>query len=317
VATLLFTDIAAEQQTFYNRRLLDRALPFLPHGMFGAKYNIPKNGGNNAQWRRVERVAASTTALTEGSKGSPNNPSVSSVVATIAQYGQWSEHSDLSADQSIDNLIREYADAWGETAALSIDTVDRNVMTGGTVVQYASTATARTAVGSGMKFNTAELLEARRTLQTQNARGVKAAGGKFVVIMHTDTEQDWLQDSSYIAAQQYAGPRDDSNTLVSGQLRDYFGCRFYVTSNARVFVSLGLSGADVMATMVLGEQFYGTTELDAQQMQIIYKPRGSGGTEDPLNQRWTLGYKVAHTAVILNQNWGVRVEHVTSVLTGH
>ena len=126
--------MAAEVQQTLDMQLLERALPFLPHGRFGQKRNIPRNSGVSILFRRVERVPASTSTLTEGTAGAPVAPSVSSVAATISQYGQWIKESDITADQSLDQLLAEFTDMLGETAGISIDTVDRGVLVAGSSV---------------------------------------------------------------------------------------------------------------------------------------------------------------------------------------
>ena len=45
----------------------------------------------------------------------------------------------------------------------------------------------------------------------------------------------------------------------------------------------------------------------------IIKPHGSAGTSDPLDQRATVGAKVAaYAATILNELWILRIEHTVS-----
>ena len=58
----------------------------------------------------------------------------------------------------------------------------------------------------------------------------------------------------------------------------------------------GKGGANVYATMILGDKAYGTTKVDGGGLQHIVKPLGSGGTSDPLNQRATVGYTLAFAA---------------------
>lgn len=87
----------------------------------------------------------------------------------------------------------------------------------------------------------------------------------------------------------------------------------FETTNARIFASLGLSGADVYITHVLGKEAVGTIAYESQPARIIKKERGSGGaTGDPLDQVGSCGWKASHTAVILNQGNLVRIEHVSS-----
>lgn len=246
----------------------------------------------------------------EGAAGAAVVPTITSISVTVSQYGQWLEESELLADQAIDSVLAEFTDMLGEAMGISIDTVDREVLCAGSSVQYASTATTRATLGSGMRLNTAELLEARNTLSRNDAKPV--VDGFYAVIVHPDGARDLQSDTSYFGTQQYAGPRDSSNAIVRGTLNDYFGMRFFETSNARIFASLGLSGADIYATLVIGAGYYGITELAAQQSKIIYHPPGSSGRNDPLDQVWTIGYKVSHAAVRLNEAFATRIEHTSS-----
>lgn len=114
--------------------MLRIAKPHLVHDLFAKKANIPKHGGVSVQWRRVERPAASTTALTEGTAGAAVNLTISSVSVTVQQLGQFSRHSDLQQDQSIDVLLTEFTDVWAQAMAISIDQSTRNTITGGSTV---------------------------------------------------------------------------------------------------------------------------------------------------------------------------------------
>lgn len=73
-------------------------------------------------------------------------------------------------------------------------------------------------------------------------------------------------------------------------------------------------GLDVHATLVFGADAYGVIDIAGTgALRIIAKPAGSAGTSDPLNQRATVGAKVAaYTAKILNNYWLVRIEHAVS-----
>ena len=66
-------------------------------------------------------------------------------------------------------------------------------------------------------------------------------------------------------------------------------------SGAKVYPGeAGADGRDVYATMILGADAYGTTEIEGGGLQMIIKPVGSG--DDPLNQRATAGYTLAAAA---------------------
>ena len=71
---------------------------------------------------------------------------------------------------------------------------------------------------------------------------------------------------------------------------------------------------DVHATLVFGADAYGVIDVAGSgAMETIIKPRGSAGTTDPLDQRSTVGAKVAaYAANELNPLWHVKIEHCVS-----
>ena len=71
---------------------------------------------------------------------------------------------------------------------------------------------------------------------------------------------------------------------------------------------------DVHVALVFGADAYGVIDVDGSgTMETIIKPHGSEGSGDPLNQRATVGAKVAaYAAKVLNPLWIVRIEHAVS-----
>jgi N4-gp56 family major capsid protein len=294
--------------------MLIRATPKLLHNQFANKDYIPSRSGMSVEWRRFSTIAASTTALTEGTAGSETIPTVVIVTATVNQYGQYFRSTDIVMNQAIDDIRAEGSDALGETLGNSYDQLTRAVWNGGTTVQFASTAGSRAQVGSGFRMNSAELREAVATLESNDAQPFDDGGWKAII--HPKVKADLLNDTNFLNAQQYAGVRGDGNALFSGKLGRYYGVDFYVTSNAQIGTSLGYSGADVYYSTVAGRDYVGVVDLSAETAAQFYHEPGSGGaTGDPLNQVWSLGYKFAHAAARLNENFAVRIETTSSLGT--
>ena len=77
----------------------------------------------------------------------------------------------------------------------------------------------------------------------------------------------------------------------------------------------GSAGANVYATMILGDQAYGVTDIAGGGLQHIVKQLGSSGVSDPLNQRSSVGWKAIKTAVRLVEQYMVRIESTSSFAT--
>lgn len=92
----------------------------------------------------------------------------------------------------------------------------------------------------------------------------------------------------------------------------------WTTTNALKIVPSGgaSNGDEVHATIIYGQDAYGMVKLGGKgkpNIQIIIKAPGSSGSEDPLNQRGTIAWKVPHFAcAVLQDDFIVRVEHGVS-----
>lgn len=314
----------------FDRRLLSRFRAATVHNRFGFQRSIPRLGGKAISWRRFEPIYPAGTAgsaaagsapgaLTEGTAGTAINATVSEIQATISQYGQWALITDLAEEQSIDDVIPQYVEMMGESMRDALDLITRDVLVAGTNVQYASTGGSRGGIAGSMIMTLTELRKAKRALKLNNARPIPSEGNKFVVVAHPNTMYDIEGDSTIQNIWQYAGERGDANQLFDVTFKDLpMGFRIYETTNARVFPATGLSlaltagPANVYATLVLGDEAYGTVKLDALPSKVIVKTRGSSGIADPLDQLSTVGWKAAHTAARLNEALLIRIEHGSS-----
>jgi N4-gp56 family major capsid protein len=298
---------------FYDRALLDRLLPELMHTKFGVKKNMPKNNGDTIQVRRWERMTAKTTALTEGTVPSESSFSITGIEATVAQYGDFVKFTDMVQWTGLDPVLTELAELLGEAAGDSIDQVVRSVVTAGTSVIYAN-GSARTAVNTAAGATL--FRKARRELKGNNAKGA-AQGSDYVAICHPDVIYDLQADTKFEAKGQYVSA---DNVIETGEVGRIYGIRIMETSNARVVADAGgLDGdtmtsttgtnADVYLTVVLGKDAYMVVDLEGEgSAKTIFKPLGSAGTADPLNQTQTAGWKANFVAKILNDNAMTRLE---------
>ena len=300
--------MTVELKQTYDKILLDRALPNLVHQQFGEQKEIPPKGGKSVEFRRMERITISTTALTEGTVPAETVATFSNVACTISQYGMYSKISDLLESQAFDPVIAEYQENYGEIMGDVLDRVVRNVIVGGTTIQYASTAAtlgSATGVGSGMFLDSAEIREAVNTLERGNIKPSKQGGGRYVMLLHSDVKRDLFADPNIVEAFEHAAERGAGNPLFTGELGDYMGVKFVITSNAYIESSLGLSGADVYNCLLIGHQAYGVTKLTAMQARRIIHGKE---LSDPLESYSTVGWKAAIGAVILDQNAMVNIK---------
>ena len=89
------------------------------------------------------------------------------------------------------------------------------------------------------------------------------------------------------------------------------------TNTLKIVPSGGASNGDeVHATIIYGQDAFGMVKLGGKgnpNIQIIVKPLGSSGSDDPLNQRGTIAWKVPFFAcAVLQDDFIVRIEHGVS-----
>lgn len=306
--------------SFYDRDLLDRALPNLIHSMFGQVRDIPAGNTKTINFRRYESLSANTTALTEGVTPGGSQLSVTDVSAVVSYYGDFITTTDQLEIETMDPLVLEMNQLLGEQAGNSLDQLCRDVLAAGGSVQYASTAVSRVTVAVGMNITYAEILEAVRTLKGNNAgklvsmiepsNGIDtiAIPSCYVAIVHPDTSYDLKQITQFTPVQNYPSQA----SVMPGEIGSMDEVRFIESTNAKVFSAAGASSIDVYATLILGKNAYGVTRIAGNGLVTITKSLGSAGTADPLDQRSTHGWKATFVAKMLNDNFMVRLEHAVS-----
>ena len=299
-------DLSPEMKTFYDKALLKFAKPNLVHDQFAQKRNIPKNGGKTIEFRRYSQLPKAMTPLTEGVTPTGQNLNVTTLTATVAQYGGYITLSDVLLLTAIDNNLMEAIELLGDQAGRTLDTITREVLVSGTHVLYAGgTVSARTGLTASMKLTVADIKKAVRELKVGLAKKID---GSYVAIIHPDCVYDLENDDEWINASQYAG----STQIFEGEIGKLYGVRFVESTEAKVWAQAGASNISLYATLVMGANAYGTTNVEGGGLQSIVKQLGSGGTADPLNQRATAGWKAIKTAEILYQDYIVRIESAST-----
>ena len=302
-------------QAFYDRNLLERALPALIHDKWGQMRNLPKGQSKSIKFRRWNALPTATTALTEGVTPAGSALSVTDITATLKHYGDYTILTDDVQLYVEDNVVKEATDVLGEQGGQTVDEVTRDEMVGGTSVIFASGVADRASVANKVKAE--DIKKAIKLLKGQNAKkftetitgsvkvGTSPIRSAFVGICHTDTTETLEGIVGFKGSEEYA-----SQTLIDiNEVGSYKDVRFCETTMAKIFTGAGASSADVYATLIMGKDAYGVVSLRGQKnIQTIIKALGSSGVSDALNQRSSVGWTARTITKILNDAWLVRVE---------
>ncbi|MBQ4091459.1 MAG: N4-gp56 family major capsid protein [Clostridia bacterium] len=384
-------------KTYYSDYLIDNAEPALVHDRFAQKHAIPKGNGKSIQFRKYDPLPKITDPIAEGVTPTGQTINMGTVNATVAQYGGYVELTDLLLMTAIDNNLCMATKLLGSQAGRTLDTISREVLVGGTNVQFGEgKVSSRSQIVGGDEdaskncYLTVDAIRrAVRFLKNQNAEKID---GAYVAIIHPDCAYDLMSDPAWKYPHQYSDPAaifegeigkiegvrfiesteakvfhaedlasnartltvdkaiSDSATVTfkadatvsAGALvgREVLigGKKYYVSANTESSITLatdstkateakvtcsadtviypgeaGACGVDVYATLVFGENAYGTTSLQDGGLEHIVKQLGSAGSSDPLNQRATVGWKATKVTVRLVEAFMIRIETAASL----
>ena len=323
MATTNTGSITQASQNYLSVPFLSRAYPRFVHPLFGQVRDIPMNNTTDIRFRKYGSLSAATTALSEGVTPDSSQISSTDITATALQYGAWVELTDwlkmTTQDQKL-GYLTEISEVLGDQMGDTIDQLTATVLSAGSTKQYAQGVAGRTSVAAGMYLTRDEIIKATTTLLGNNAKymreAIKASDGfntspimeSFIGIIHPNTYRTLRDEPGWVPVSEYGDPNDRISPAEVGSLEDV---RFLVTTNATVFAAGGAGSIDVYSTIIFGQEWYGVTRIAGHEVEIITKVAegNNDNTSDPLNQRNTMGWKISFVPKILQQNFGMRVEH--------
>ena len=128
--------------------------------------------------------------------------------------------------------------------------------------------------------------------------------GRDIVVKDVSADTDTYDTATVKAA--YSGSAGSAYIQLSSALS------FTPAENDKIYdADCGCENTSVNSTIVFGKDAFGVVDIEGEgAFKTIFKPKGSAGTGDPLDQRWTAGWKASgFTAAILQDLWMVRIEH--------
>jgi N4-gp56 family major capsid protein len=305
---------------YYDRLLLERAVPSFIQNRFAEIRDIPQGNTNIIKFRRYTNLVAATTPLVQGVTPAGSQLSITDLTATVQQYGDYVTLTDFLEMTTLDPVLNETANLQADQVGDTLDQLTRDVLAAGTNIFYASTATSNGTITDLMKFTITEAKSVVKLLKEQQAQrftamidpttGVATQGimPSYIAFVHPDTTFDLKADSNFKQISTYPRPEQ----IMPDEVGAIDEIRCIESTNCKTVPGAGAAGVTVYYTMVLGRRSYAITRISGEALHMIIKPLGTAGTADPLDQRSTIGWKATHIAVRLNENWMIRLVHGTS-----
>lgn len=267
-------------------------------------------GYKSVTWPRlwVMKTTLSQAALTEGVTPDGHTNVVKTVTAVPVQLGDYSIISDVLDAETLLPIIAAQGRELANNAGRLIDEYIQDTLANSSMwVMYAGTATSRATLTSSDTMNLDLVLKACTYLASQGQ-----TGERFKIIMHPNVFLDYAQSSSTntwlnkLIYEDFKGIKD--GFVTAGVNYD-----IYVSANVKPFdvdpdnpASEDGDEFQVWPSYAFRDGAYGVWTL--QNLQTFYKPYWAAGTEDPLNQRATVGWKCMYGCAVLNDLFIVRLE---------
>ena len=251
--------LAPEIKTFYDKTLIHLAGPKLVHDQFGQRKPIPANGGKTIEFRKFSKLPKALKPITEGVTPVGNKLHVTAVTAAVDQYGDYIEQTDMLEMTAIDNTVVEATKELADQAGITLDTIVRNEIVGGTNVYYCPAVTdgtemevrSREDINADCRLRVNDIFRMAASLRANNAPKI---GDSYVAIIHPFVAYDLMQDAGeqWVGIQKYANPEN----ILKGELGKLGGVRFVESSEAKIFgpsvIADGYSRLTVSASAAKG-----------------------------------------------------------------
>jgi N4-gp56 family major capsid protein len=302
-------DLAPEMKTFYSKSLIALVGPSLVHEQFGQKRPIPRGGGKSIEFRKFSKLPKALTPITEGVTPAGNKLRVTAVTATVDQYGDYIEQTDMLELTAIDPTIVETTKELSAQSSLTLDTVVRNVLVGGTNVMYVPSVsgstvteiTSRANITGLCRLRVKDVFKAAAELKAVNAPKI---GGSYVAIIHPHVSYDLMQDAGeqWIGIQKYANPQN----ILRGEIGQLGGVRFVESTEAKIFAPAVINNG--VRRLTVAANVSASTSVTVNETLVADTP----ATAIPV---YVNGVANTITAIAVNDSTGVATLTLGSAVT--
>ncbi len=292
--------LSANILAVYDRMLLTRATEDLMFDKFGQAKSIKANSNTKKAFAyRYKNILPALTPLAEydGSNiKAPNKIVREEVEYGVGHYGDHIVYNDEIDLYDLDNIQSSFLDILGDQASLTVDTITRDVLRGGTNVIYADGATSRLEVADGgKKAIIGDLKLAALKLKNQAGKkfkkvitGTTSVGttpirSAYIGITSPEVVEDLRLLQGWKNVEDYADYGKSINENEQGSWGDF---RFLESMNNEPIPDQGTAtDVNVYLTLLMAQDAYATVTLRGKgNIKSIVKPIGSSGALDPLDQ---------------------------------
>ena len=320
--------LSSKVQAVYDRKLLERVIPNQIFDKLAQAKSIPANSNAKTAFAyRYKNILPATTPLAEYNGTNikaPNKIVREEIEYSVGHYGDYITYTDELDLYDFDNISASFLNILSDQASITVDTIRRDVLRGGTNAVYADGATSRTGVADGAKKLTENDFRIMAVkLKNQRAKkfkgvitgttsiGTQPVRSAYCGIVSPEVTEDLRLLTGWKNVETYA----DYSKAVEEEVGSIGDFRILESYNNDPIPNQGTNAnTNVYISYFMGEDAYATVTLRGKNgIMTKVKPLGSAGAEDPLDQYGTIGWKAITGCAILNQAWLIRTECTASI----
>jgi N4-gp56 family major capsid protein len=297
----------------------------------GDQKSMPENEGNLINWHRYGHLDDATGDLADGVTPEGAIVERTPVSDQVRPKGNYILYTDQLEKIDIDrNVVRTFREVLSDNINSTRDVLCRDSVVAGTQVHYtngASSAEVTTVIAKKdvaivqNHLDNNHVMAITEKIDLNAKYGAHSIEEAFVCNAHLDCLEDLERCTGWTAAKDYASQKgllpDERGSIgkvrfclnSSGKVIRGGGATVTAETTTKQFTLVGgTAKADVYIYQVFGKNYYGEVRLGKGSQKSIIKPIGTGGSDDALDQRGSLGWKCWVCNPILDDDAGMRIE---------
>lgn len=175
--------------TFYDRNFVQNLKLWTLFLRLSERRPLPMNSGNKLELFMYQPLAANTAQISEGTVGSGLTPTVLTNTTTIGQYGDYISLSDYALQTAIDDALGNLREEIAYRAALSLNTVHRNVVDTGATIDSSVSALS---LAYNVTMSKTVFVAMVQSLQGRGVKPFDQAANRFGMLIHPFVAGDAL-----------------------------------------------------------------------------------------------------------------------------
>lgn len=297
---------------YYEKKFCEALQPAELYGMFGDQVAIEANSSNTIVKTKMSELASvEDSPLTEGVTPTEKVLSETRIEKSVDQYGDYMRTTDRLSEEGLNGVTIQFSKRLGQQAGRTLNRIRRNGLLGGTNARFqnaAANANAITAAASSANmvtdynymrdaFRLAHVKPLKGLTNGSTNIGTTPTASAYVAIVPVEAvdiieQMDDGNGNTFKQVETYSGQTTLFHDNEFGRFKNF---RFIYDTEVKTSANSAGTPQTIAQCLIFGtgveDKPYCTVNLAGGNLQTITKPLGSSGSEDPLNQRASMGWK--------------------------